>query len=95
MQKPRSEFPEIEEIKSDLDSLKTNVVELTKHMKAEGRVQAFKLGDVAMKSLNDLKKSAEFNYQKAERQVKAQPGKSIAYAFGAGLILSALLRRGK
>lgn len=93
MQKARSEFPEIEEIKQDIDSLKSNVVELTKHMKSEGKVQASRIGEVAMQQLEELKKSAQLEYLKAEKAVKAKPGQSIAIAFGAGLLASFLLRR--
>lgn len=93
MQKVRSEFPEIEEIKQDIDSLKSNVVELTRHVKSEGRIQARKLGDIAMDRLTDLKKSAQLEYLKAEKQIKAKPGQSIAIAFAAGLVTSFLLGR--
>jgi ElaB/YqjD/DUF883 family membrane-anchored ribosome-binding protein len=94
MQKVRSEFPEIEEIKNDIDSLRDNVVELSRHIKEEGKTQASKLTDVAFERLADLRKSASFEYQRAEKAVKQKPGQSIAIAFGAGLLLSALFRRG-
>lgn len=92
MQKIRSEFPEIEEIKQDIDSLKSNVVELTKHMKSEGKDSAFKLGEAALSRYADLKKSAQLEYLKAEKSVKSKPGQSIAIAFGAGLVAAFLLR---
>lgn len=94
MQKVKSEFPEIEEIRNDIDSLKDNVVELSKHLQSEGKNQAFKLGDIAMERLSDLKKSASFEYQRAEKAVKQKPGQSVAIAFAAGLLASALFRRG-
>lgn len=92
MQKMRSEFPEIEEIKQDIDSLKSNVVELTKHVKSEGRTQAGRISEIAAERLLDLKKSAQLEYLKAEKAVKAKPGQSLAIAFGAGLLASFLLR---
>ncbi len=94
MQKTRSEFPEIEEIKQDIDSLKNNVVELTKHVQSEGRSQANKISELAADRITDLKKSAQLEYLKAEKAVKAKPGQSLAIAFGAGL-LAAFLFRGR
>lgn len=94
MQKIRSEFPEIEEIKQDIDSLKSNVVELTRHVQSEGRFQAGKISELAAQRLTDLKKSAQLEYLKVEKAVKAKPGQSVAIAFGAGLLVSFLLRRG-
>jgi ElaB/YqjD/DUF883 family membrane-anchored ribosome-binding protein len=90
--KAHSEFPEIDDIKKDLDSLKDNVVELTKHMKSEGKSQANKVSSLALDRLADLKKSAAFEYHRAEKQVKAKPGQSIAIAFAAGLVASMLMR---
>lgn len=95
MQKTRSEFPEIDEIRQDIDSLKSNVVELSRHLKAEGTVQARKLGEVARERFDDLRRAAHDEYAKAEKQVKAKPGQSVAIAFAAGLALSFLLSRGK
>ncbi len=86
----RTEYPEIDEIRQDLDSLKTNVVELSRHLTAEGKVQANRLSDVAIERLSDLRKSARDEYVKAERHVKSHPGQSIALAFGAGILASLL-----
>ena len=93
MQKIRSEFPEIEEIKHDIDSLKTNVVELTRHVHSEGKIQAHHLSDVALERFSTLKKSAQAEYRRAEKQIQAKPGQSVALAFAAGLAVSFLLGR--
>lgn len=92
MQKVKSEFPEIEAIRQDLESLKTNVVELGEHVQAKGKDEADRLGDMALERFSKLKRSAADEYHKAEKQVKAKPGQSIAIAFAAGLIASALFR---
>jgi ElaB/YqjD/DUF883 family membrane-anchored ribosome-binding protein len=94
MQKVRSEFPEIEEIRHDIDSLKDNVVELSRHIKSEGKAQTSKLTEIALDRIADLRKSATFEYQRAEKAVKAKPGQSVAIAFAAGLLASMLIRRG-
>lgn len=95
MKQTRSEFPEIEEIRNDIESLKTNVVDLSRHIKEEGKIQASRLTEVAMDRIADLRKNASVEYQKAERAVKAKPGQSIAIAFAAGLVASLLIRRGR
>ncbi|MCB1538387.1 MAG: hypothetical protein H6865_04445 [Rhodospirillales bacterium] len=89
----RSDFPEIEEIRNDLDSLKNNVVELSRHLKSEGRVQASRLSDLAIDRIAELRKSAANEYHRAETRVKEKPGQSIAIAFAAGILASAVLNR--
>lgn len=97
MQKARSEFPEIEDIRQDLDSLKSNVVELTRHIKAEGGSQALAftkdLRKVAQDRLSELRNTAQREYRKVESQVKSKPSQSLATAFAAGLVLSWLFSR--
>ena len=94
MTKPtQTNFPEIEEIRHDLDSLKTNVVELTRHIQENGAEQVHELGTLAQKRAKELRKAARSEVQKVEKQIKAHPGQSMALAFAAGLTLSALLGR--
>jgi hypothetical protein len=95
MQKSRSEFPEIEEIRHDIESLKTNVVDLSRHIKSEGSFQASRLSEIALERLADLRKNAAFEYTRAERAVKAKPAQSVAIAFAAGLVTSLFFRRGR
>lgn len=90
MKNMRSEFPEIEEIRQDIESLKSNVVDLSRHVKSEGKVQASRLTEVALERLADLRKNASFEYHRAEKAVKSKPGQSIAIAFAAGLVTSLL-----
>ena len=95
MPKPLSDFPEIEEIRHDIESLKSNVVDLSRHIKSEGKNQASKLTEVAIERLAELRKNAAFEYQRAEKAVKAKPGQSVAIAFAAGLLTSLVLRRSR
>lgn len=90
---PKSEFPEIDEIRQDLVALKTNVVELTRHLQENGAEQVHELGALAQKKVAALKKTGEREFKKIEEQVQAHPGQSVAVAFAAGLVLSALLGR--
>ena len=90
---PKSEFPEIEEIRNDLDSLKDNVVELTRHIQANGAEQINELGALAQKRVTEAKKAGRRELHKVEAQVKAHPGQSMALAFAAGMALSLLMGR--
>jgi ElaB/YqjD/DUF883 family membrane-anchored ribosome-binding protein len=89
----KSEFPEIEEIRSDLDSLKDNVVELTRHIQANGAEQIHEFGTLAQKRAVEMKKAGRRELRKVEGQIKAHPGQSIALAFAAGMALSLLMGR--
>jgi ElaB/YqjD/DUF883 family membrane-anchored ribosome-binding protein len=89
----RNDFPEIEDIRNDLDSLKTNVVELTRHIQATGADQVHELGTMAQKRAKVLSKAARGEIQKVEKQIKTHPSQSMALAFVAGLTLSMLFGR--
>lgn len=93
MKKAKQNYPEIEDIRDDLDSLKTNVVELTKHVKKDGIIQSKELKDVAIERLQDMKSTGKEQVKKIERRVKEKPAQSIAVAFAAGLAASFLLGR--
>jgi ElaB/YqjD/DUF883 family membrane-anchored ribosome-binding protein len=92
MPKSKSTYPEIAEIREDLDSLKDNVIELTKHLKQDGMDQAEAVGTVAKKRLNGLKTQSRKELKKVEDQVKKKPAQSLAIAFASGLVASLLLR---
>lgn len=89
----KSEYPEIDEIREDLDSLRTNVVELTQHIKQNGSTQATNLRDRANDTIHDLQERGQKQVQRVEKQVKQKPGQSLALAFAGGLLTSLLLRR--
>lgn len=89
----KSMYPEIEEIREDLDSLKTNVIELTKHVTSDGDVHAQELKDYAMKRIGKLQSSGRQQYKNLERRIKAKPGQSLAIAFAVGLVASQFLGR--
>ena len=86
--KPKS-YPEIKEIRDDLDSLRDNVIGLTKHIKKDGVEQAEEMSAYAKKSIV----RGQDELKKIEDQVRKQPGKSLAVAFAGGLIASMLLNR--
>ncbi|MGB0720359.1 MAG: DUF883 family protein [Bdellovibrionales bacterium] len=93
MPKQKSNYPEIDDIRHDLDSLKTNVVELTKHVQRDGKVQTREIKNALSDRLEHLQESGRVQYKNIEKQVKAKPAQSVAVAFAAGLVASMLLRR--
>ena len=91
--KTKTTYPEIDDIRDDLDSLKSNVVELTKHVKHDGEIQTRKMQDALKTRLQEMRISGRKQYQKVEKQVKAKPAQSMAIAFAAGVAASMLMRR--
>lgn len=92
MPKQKNNYMEIDEIREDLDSLKDNVVELTKHLKKDGVQQAHELSDIAKERLELFKMQGRRQLKSVEKQVKAKPTQSLAMAFAAGALASMLLR---
>lgn len=91
--KSKKGYPEINEIREDLDSLRTNVVELTKHIRKDSTAQTREVQKMLSHRLHDLEARAQKSYKNMENGIKAQPGKSVAMAFAAGLVASMLFTR--
>lgn len=92
MPKAKNSYPEIKEIKDDLNSLRDNVVELTKHIQKDGVEQAEEVGAIAKKRINKLQVRGRREMKRLEKQVKEKPSQSIAIAFATGVVASMLLR---
>lgn len=86
-------YSEIDDIRQDLDSLKNNVVELTRHLTKDGNAQVAQLGQALSNHLADLQKSGKQQYKQIEGKVKEKPAQTLAIAFGAGVLASLLLGR--
>jgi ElaB/YqjD/DUF883 family membrane-anchored ribosome-binding protein len=93
MSKKTSSYSEIENIKDDLESLKTNVIELTRHLQDEGADKTEELAKKAKKRFSELQNRSKRELQKVERRVKSNPMQSMAIAFASGVALSILLGR--
>lgn len=93
MPKAKTSYPEIDDIREDLDSLKTNVVELTKHLTKDGQEHSLEMKDVAKERLELLKASGLKQMKTVEKRVKQKPVESIGIAFATGLAVSYLLGR--
>jgi hypothetical protein len=75
---------EIQEIKEDLRSLKSNVITLANDIKHGGSV-------VARDGLGHLRAAGQSEFQRIEDHVREKPGQSMVLAFCAGLAFSVLL----
>lgn len=75
---------EIQDIKEDLQSLKSNVVMLAQDIRNGG-------GAVARESIDHLKSVGKYEFQRVEERVREKPGQSLAIAFCAGLVFSYLV----
>lgn len=83
----------IDEIREDLDSLKSNIVELTRHVKAETGVRTDVIKKGVLSQVASLRNSGVARYEMLEGQVKAKPAQALAIAFASGVIASYLLGR--
>jgi len=90
--KIKKNYPEIDEIKEDLDSLKDNVVAVTKHVQKDGIEQANELGQIAKDRIDEIQARSKIEAKKIEKQVKAKPAQSVALAFAGGILASLLFR---
>ncbi len=88
------DYEEIDDIKSDLDSLRSNVVQLTRHLKHDGLETAANVKELLKESMEELRTKGEESLHRVEDKVRDNPRNSVLLAFGAGVLASLLLRRG-
>ncbi len=79
-------YPEVKEIKQDLESLKDNSVELAQHVKNDA---VYKIEETT----SSVKAQAKAELKKVEKHVEANPIQSVAIAFAGGVLLSMLMGR--
>lgn len=77
---------DIHHIREDLDSLRTNVASLTRNISSE-------LKSETSQQIMKVKEKSADSLTRLEKHVKAKPAQSLLAAFGAGLAISALMRR--
>lgn len=86
-----AEYPEIQEIRDDLNSLKDNVFELSRHVKNNSSHHLEDAKHYAERQLGKVKRAGADALHKVEDRVIEKPGQTIALAFFAGLAASFLL----
>lgn len=91
--KQTNEYNEIDDIKNDLQSLKSNVVALTQHLKANGADHLIEFEGRAAKTARKVKAEGARRYKEVEESVRANPGQALLVAFAGGLLASLLLTR--
>lgn len=86
-------YPEIDNIREDLSSLKSNVGGLARHAYENGRENFSHLGEKAGNSFDRLRDYSNEEMHRLEDRVRAQPGKSMAIAFGIGVLAALFMRK--
>jgi ElaB/YqjD/DUF883 family membrane-anchored ribosome-binding protein len=88
-----AEYPEIQDIREDLNSLKDNVLELSRHVKKNSTHHIDDVKNYAEKQIDKAKRAGADALHKVESRAVENPGQTIAIAFFAGLATSFLLGR--
>lgn len=91
--KHKDDFSEIDDIKSDLQSLRSNVVALTRHLTENGVEKIEGLESQTKKMTRKLGAEGVRKYHQIEKKVQENPGQALMVAFCGGMLLNALLRR--
>jgi len=86
----QSAFPEIEDIKEDLTSLKNDIAKLYGHVYKDGGKQ---VKEFASDQIHRAQDAGRDGIKKLEHQVTSKPAQSVAIAFAAGVVASFLLAR--
>ena len=93
MAKTKTKYPEVANIKSDIESLKENTIELGKHVQKDGAAKTEELKEEVSKRVGSLSEAGQEQLKKVETKVKENPLQSMAVAFAAGLAVSVLMGR--
>jgi ElaB/YqjD/DUF883 family membrane-anchored ribosome-binding protein len=91
--KSNTNYPEISDIREDLDSLKHNVIELTKHLGTDGQSKTQAVKKEATAKLFGLRNKGIKQLVKTRKRITEKPGQSLAIAFAAGAVISFLASR--
>jgi ElaB/YqjD/DUF883 family membrane-anchored ribosome-binding protein len=86
-------FSSFDDVKKDLNNLKSDVAGIAGDIKKAGVDRAADAASYVSKNLDGLKSTGSDALVRIEEQVKARPGQSIAIAFIAGALTSLLLGR--
>jgi len=89
----KQQYPEIEDLREDLNSLKNNVTELSRHVKEDGSRHAQHLKESAEMQLKDIKENGMKQYEEIEAKAKEKPMQAMLMAFAGGVLASYLIGR--
>lgn len=88
-----TDFSELDEIRGDIDALKTHIAELSRHLQAYSKEELAALTDEARKRVVNLQKAGKKEFKKLESEIQDRPLESVAIALAAGVVLSFLMGR--
>ena len=86
---------DVSAIRQDLKNLKEDTASLIEHSKEEGKEQLQYAEQKAKSALASARSASKDQYKELETFVRSNPGQSIALAFGAGILASFFLGRGR
>lgn len=86
---------DLDNIRQDLDSLKSNVVNLARDLKRSGRSSTESMVSTLSDQLSRAREASNDKYVQVEKSVSKNPAKSIAMAFGAGILASFLFSQSR
>ncbi len=84
---------DMDDIRKDIESLKGNISDLTRHVKQEGNEKLSDVKDKINDTISSYSKTGREQMKQMERQVKDKPAQSMAIAFAAGIVASFILGR--
>lgn len=87
------DYPEVGDIRKDVDTLKEDVLALTRHVKDEGVDQIRKAQKTAQKKWARVQDIGRAELDRTREVVKERPVQGLAVAFCAGIVLAALMGR--
>ncbi|MEZ0223964.1 MAG: hypothetical protein ACAH83_05380 [Alphaproteobacteria bacterium] len=88
------QYGEISDIRSDLESLKTNVKSLSQHLQSDGKEKAEQVKSAISEGLDTLMIKGDKGLVALEESVKDNPRRSLVMAFLAGFAINILMRKG-
>ena len=89
------EYAELSEIREDLNSLKSNVVALSRHLSQDGKERLSETVDRVKESMSEWRSKGENNFAAIEDSIRDNPRRSLLIAFGVGIIANLLFTNGK
>lgn len=90
----RRSHGDLQDIRKDLDSLKTDIVALSQSLQADGQHHARAISKQALSRIEEriaeMENIGAEQFHRVEDHIREKPGQSMALAFAAGVALSYL-----
>ncbi len=86
-------YPEIENIREDIDNLKNNIIELTQHLGQDGKSHLHSARERLNENAEALKSTGQEKLETTRHSVQERPLQSLGIALAAGAALGLLMGR--